>query len=360
MSADMMTYLNYLVNLESATDDQLNDLINERAQFILLGKSDMMTSCDAAVDKVFDVLVSVSKKLEEEQIAQESVKLAEDAAAVAAIWSFGLSMAAFAALAITDAALGASIKSAEKDLNEKMARADTDISSQMGGACNAYITLYKANTAFIKVNDTGITAQTARSYVYNFMDHISKHGGLGLDNFKKYLHVARVTKDDPNINKIYDALDEFTLSGDHGENGIKKALKEIGSSGLNEATDALPMIRGFTFAIWGFKMKVSAAKIKAAAGELGAKEVPPDEVETSAFENMDAVGKVMAGITIALSVADAALQVYAIVETVERYNKTTSMLKDSRGSYKAFYKNLHDASASYTASDAPPAAESCK
>lgn len=343
----MITYLNFLVDLESATDDQLNGLINERAQFILLGKSDMMTSCDAAVDNVFDVLVSMSKKLEEEQIAQESVKLAEDAAAVAAIWSFGLSMAAFAALAITDAALGASIKSAEKDLNEKMASADTDISSEMGGACNAYITLYKANTAFIKVSDTGITAQTARSYTYNFMDHISQHGGLGLDNFKKYLHVARVTKDDPNINKIYDALDEFTLSGDHGENGIKKALKEINSTGLN--TDALSMIRGFTFAIWGFKMKVSADKIRAAAGELGAKEVPPEEVETSAFENMDAVGKVMASITIALSVVDAALQVYAIVETVDRYDKTTSMLEDSRASYKAFYTNLHDASVSYTA-----------
>ena len=53
---------------------------------------------------------SLAKQLEEEQISEESVKLAEDAAAVAAIWSFGLSMAAFAALAVTDAALKAAIK----------------------------------------------------------------------------------------------------------------------------------------------------------------------------------------------------------------------------------------------------------
>ena len=105
MSTHLITYLNFIAGLENATDAQLQDIIDERAQFILLGKSDMMTNTDNSIDSVFDKIDTLAKQLKEEEIAEESVELAEDAAAVSTIWSFGLSMAAFAALVTMNIAL---------------------------------------------------------------------------------------------------------------------------------------------------------------------------------------------------------------------------------------------------------------
>ena len=342
MSTDLITYLNFIAGLENATDQQINDITSERAQFILLGKSDMMTKCNASVDSVFDEIDSLAKKLEEEEIAQESVKLAEDAAAVAAIWSFGLSMAAFAALAITDAALGADIKSKETDLNNHLTNADQNIADQMGGCCKQYIDLSKKNNSYIKASSPkGLTPQTARSYLYNYMDYISRNGGVGLVNFRKYIEVARLTKDDPNISKIYDILDKFTLS-DRGQDKIQEALANMKLSGLN--VEYLEMARAFTFAIWLQRMKVSSNAINKAAEEAG---VPAEEAEVGVLENMDTLGKAMAGLTIVMSIVDAFLNVYNIVKTVERYNANIKVFEQARTQYKEFYQNLYDASVKY-------------
>uniref|UniRef100_A0A1X7V491 Uncharacterized protein n=1 Tax=Amphimedon queenslandica TaxID=400682 RepID=A0A1X7V491_AMPQE len=343
MSTDLITYLNFIAGLENATDSQLQDVIDERAQFILLGKSDMMTSIDSSIDSVFDKIDTLAKQLEEEEIAEESVKLAEDAAAVAAIWSFGLSMAAFAALAATDAALKAEIKAKEDDLNDHLSSADQDIADKVGGSCSQYITLTKKNNDFIKaLSPAGLTPQTARSYLYNYMDYISRNGGVGLDNFKKYIEVARLTKDDANINSIYDILDEFSLSDDQGEEQIQKALQNIAATGIN--TEYLQFARAFTYGIWIYKMKISSKAINTAAEDAG---IPPEEVEGSVLENMDIMGKAMATFTIVMSVVDAALNVYNIVKTVERYEANVKVFADARGQYKEFYQNLYDASVQY-------------
>ena len=344
MSTDLITYLNFIAGLENATDDQITDIITERTKFMGLGKSDMMTRSESAINGVFDKIDSLAKQLEEEEIAQESVKLAEDAAAVAAIWTFGLSMAAFAALAITDAALGAAIKAKENDLYNHLSSADKDIADKMGGVVSEYVDLFTKNNNYIKASSpTGLTSQTARSYLYNFMDYLSLHadGGVTVENFKKYIEVARVTKDDANIEKIYDILDGFTLSN-KGPEDIKNALTKINSSGFN--TTSLEMIRGFTYAIWVYKLRVSSKDLSAAAKEAG---IPPEEAEVSVFENMDTLGKAMAAITIIVSVIDAILNVYNIVETVKRYKENIKIFNDARGQYKDYYKNVYDASVKY-------------
>ena len=343
MSTDLITYLNFIAGLENATDSQLQDIIDERAQFILLGNSDMMTSIDSSIDSVFDNIDSLAKQLEEEQIAEESVKLAEDAAAVAAVWSFGLSMAAFAALTVVDIALQLEIKEKEGDLNTALSNADQDIADKVGGSCSQYITLTKKNNDFISANSpAGLTPQTARSYLYNYMDYISRNGGVSLDNFKKYIEVARLTKDDANINSIYDILDEFSLSNDKGGEQIQKALKDMGETGIN--TEYLQFARGFTYGVWIYKMRVSSKAINSAAEEAG---IPPEEVEGSVLENMDVMGKAMAAFTIVMSVVDAALNVYNIVETVKRYEANVKVFADARGQYKEFYQSLYDASVEY-------------
>ena len=337
-----MTYLNFIAGLENATDAQLQDIIDERAEFIKLGQTDMMPKCDAAIDSVFDKIDTLAKQLEEEEIAEESVELAEDAAAVGAIWSFGMSMAAFAALAITDMALKAEIKKKENDLNNHLKSADQDIADKMGGCCAKYIDLTKKNNDFIKASSPkGLTPQTARSYLYNYMDYISRNGGVGLANFKRYIEVARLTLDSAHISRIYGILDEFTLS-DHGEKEIEKALKNMKATGIN--TEYLQFARGFTFSIWIYKMKVSTTAIRSAAAEAG---VPAEDAALDVLKNMDIMGKAMATFTILMSIVDAFLNVYNIVKTVERYKKNVKLFNKAREQYKEFYQNLYNASVKY-------------
>ena len=347
MSNDLMTYLNFITGLETATDQQLQDIIDEWAQFILLGKSDMMAHCEASIDSVFDKIDTLAKQLVVEEIEEKPVALAEEsesvALAVAAILSFGLSMAVFVASVVTDIVLKAGIKKKEDDLNKHLASADQDISENMGGCCAKYTDLTKRNNNYIAASSLrGVTPQTARSYLYNFMDYISRNGGVGLANFRKYIEVARRTKDDANISKIYDILDEFTLSDDHGEEKIKEALQNMAATGID--TQYLQFTRGFTYAIWVYKMKVSAKAINKAAAEA---DVPPEETEVSVLENMDNVGKAMAAFTIVVPIVDAFLNVYNIVKTVERYKENVKVFAEARGQYKEFYKHLYDASVKY-------------
>uniref|UniRef100_A0A1X7TFH2 EF-hand domain-containing protein n=1 Tax=Amphimedon queenslandica TaxID=400682 RepID=A0A1X7TFH2_AMPQE len=74
---------------------------------------------------------------------------------------------------------------------------------------------------------TGLTPQLARSFLYNFIEYISRNGDTSVITFRKYVEVARVTRNDPNIDKICDILDKFTLSGDHGEEKVEEALQDI-------------------------------------------------------------------------------------------------------------------------------------
>ena len=338
-----MTYLNFIVGLENATDDQITDIISERAKFIGLGDSDMMAHSESAINGVFDKIDSLAKQLEEEEIAQESVKLAEDAAAVAAIWTFGLSMAAFAALSLTDMALGAAIKAKEKELYDHLSSADKDIADKTGDLVSGYADMYTKNNNYIQASSpAGLTPQTARSYLYNYMDYVCQQGDMNVENFRKYIQVARKTMDDENIEKIYDILDEFTLS-DRGPDAIKKALGNLSSSGLPIA--CIEFTRFFTFSVWIYKMNVSAKDINKYAAEVG---VPAEELEMSTLENMDIVGKAMATATILVSIVDAFLNVYAIVETVKRYKENIKIFNDARQQYKDYYKDLYDASVEYT------------
>ncbi len=55
----------------------------------------------------------------------------------------------------------------------------------------------------------------------------------------------------------------------------------------------------------------------------------------------------MGAITIIVSVVDAFLNVYNIVETVKRYNESIKIFNDARGKYKDYFKNLYDASVKY-------------
>ena len=112
------------------------------------------------------------------------------------------------------------------------------------------------------------------------------------------------------------------------------------------SSNALPKITSVfvKFSAEFDKMEVSAEDISKYAEEVG---IPPEEVEISVLENMDILGKAMAAITIVVSIVDAFLNVYNIVETVKRYNENIKIFNDARQQYKDYYKHLYDASVKY-------------
>ena len=342
MSAEAKAYLYYILSLKSASDQQLQDFIDEREQFILLGSSEVMTKTNNAVDTVFDKIDQLAKQLEEEQIADQSVQLAEDAAAVAAIFSFGFGMAAMAALTVTDLALQAAISDKEDDLYNHLNSADQDIGDAVGDPCAKYTTLVKSNNNYVKASaPTGVTPQLARSFVYNFIEYISSNGGATVDNFRKYIEVADMTESDPNIDKTYAVLDEFALSDDKGADAIADAYTNL-QLPLND-TKALHLIRGvFTTICVG--MKIAAWKIRKGAAKAG---IPPEEYSPQTLEALNLMSKAVGVFSIMISVADAFLNVYNIINTVERYEKNVEVFAKARQDYKDFYQQLYDASVEY-------------
>uniref|UniRef100_A0A1X7V326 Uncharacterized protein n=1 Tax=Amphimedon queenslandica TaxID=400682 RepID=A0A1X7V326_AMPQE len=339
MSEDLIAYLNCIAGLKYATDQQLECLINEWAQFTFLFKSDMITGIMSSIDSVFDKIDYLAKQLEEEEIAEESIIIEEDAAAAAAIRSFGLSMGNFAGpLKEAATVMQAKIKKKEDDLYHHLASADKDIADKVGGPCAQFIILTKIN------NDNGMkdSSLTVRNYLYNFMDYISRHGGVGLANVKKYTEVARLALNDANVSKICSIIDDFSLSGDHGEKKMKEALQNMAAIGMN--TEYLQFARGFAYRIWIYKMKISAKVINTAAKNTG---IPPKEIEVNVLENTDVIGKVMDAFTIMTSIVDAYLNVYKIVKTVERYKANVKVFADARKQYKEFYLSLYNASFEY-------------
>ena len=344
MSTDLMTYLNFIAGLENATDQQLQGFIDEHAQFLLLGRSDMMTKIDTSIDSVFDTLDTLAKKLEADEKADEYVHVAEDAAVAAAIWSFGLSMAVFAGLAIADEVLKAKIATKENDLHKHINTTDKDIADSVGGPCATYTHLVKTNNIAIRNSaPTGLTPQTARSYLYNYMDYLSRNGGVTLTNLREHIGIARLTKDDEHISKIYDILDECPLTRDHfGRGKIREALKNMKDTGID--TKKLKMARSCTLGIWINNLKVSAMEISKAAAEA---EVPPEEAEVSVLENMGTMGEATGNFTIMISTSDALMNNYTIDSPIERYKKGTETLVEARKQYKEYYQRMYDASVRY-------------
>lgn len=351
MSADLITYFNFIASMENATDDQINDIISERANFMEIGKmSNMMDTCNGAIDSVFDEIDRLAKQLEDEQIADDSVKIAEDVTAVTSIWSFGLSMAAYLALEAVDLVLQVEIKRKEDELNSHLASADADISNQIGGACEQYISLTKKNNKFLKAcSPDGLSAQTGRSYLYNYMDLLEAHaGGVTLENFRKYIEVTKGTKDNSGIDGVYDLLDNFSSNPDHNNvDVIKKVLQDIGEA--VEIVDqvvrlAEVIIKGCICHILVTRVKISVKSLNKAGLEV---EISFSDTDLEKLERMEKLDKGVECFGIFVAVVDAVLDAYNIHDTYERYKKNIAVFQHDRQQYKDFYQQIYNASINY-------------
>ncbi|KAJ0159096.1 hypothetical protein CTA2_10326 [Colletotrichum tanaceti] len=341
MSTDLNVFLNYMSGWTGASEKDIQSMIDEHNLFVSLGDFDS----DGAIKTEFNTLVDMATKVRDETIAADALQISADAAAVASIWSFGFGMLAFAALEASVLITKAVISKHSKDLNQKLTTVDADIAAIVGPKVYQYITSYKANNNIVAAKQaTGMSGQTCRSYLLQFMAQIEMAGDkLDVATFKKYANSASVLFNSDEIKEVYKALDTLNLSQQSDED-LKKCLNSIKGFEFGGST-ALTLVRFGSIAIMANRMKVATTKL-AQYNEVA--EFVGAETKTSAFKMMDCLGKFFAGIAVVASVADAVLQILDIIDVVEQ---TKKMVDDLNGkiktSYTDFFNGIKDAARHY-------------
>lgn len=342
-STDLITYLNYISTWETESDENIDNLIKENDYFLMLDDF----NSDKAVDNEFDEIYKLACSVRDQTIAVDAVRIAENVAAISAIWTFGFSMAAFASLAATRVIQERLISKYSGELNQRLASADTNISNAIGENVKKYILKYKENNHYINAKaPVGLDTRTCRSNLFQFMGAVQKKAKkLDAKTFRSYAESARILYNSEEINKVYNALDELNFSKKTAED-IKKCMEVI--KGINippGARYALDIILPLSFYIMAYKFKISIDIIKKQAVEAG---LPAEEVNTGSFEVMDAIGKFATAITVTLNIVDIFLAIFDMIAVVQQCKEMCDKLNNViRVNYKDYFNGIKHASIEY-------------
>ena len=344
-STDLITYLNYMSTWETESEANIDALIAEQNLFLNLGDFDS----DSAVNSEFSTIYNLACEVRDLTIAADATQIAADAAAVAAIWSFGLGMAAFAALEAAEVIEQKVISSKATELNNKLTTADTDISALINPSVSDYIAKYKQNNNLIASKaPAGLDTRTCRGLLLQFLAQVQRQTTLDASSFKTYAESARRLYNSPEINAVYDALDTLNLS-QKTDADVKEFMNVL--AGLDYPKTELSMVRGFCIAIMFYKLRIANATIKTQAEAAG---LPVEEVEASAFATLDAVGKFITVVAVIMSVVDVVFEVLDIVDVVEQCDKMCDQLNGPiKDSYTSYFNGIKTAAQQYKAAIDP-------
>lgn len=345
MSTDLLTYLNYMSSWEQQSDSDVQELIDEQRLFKQVGDFES----DNAIDEEFETLVSLATTVRDETISADAIQMAADAAAIASFWSFGLSMAAYAYLEASVLIRRAVVSKKSTELNKKLETADIDIASKINNNLHLYVEKYKSNNNLISSQcPKGLTISKARADLMQFMAQVDlwykgTKGGLTVQNFKQLAASAKVAYNSPQIQKVYDALDELNLS-DKSQDDINKFMNTLKEFDLPHR-EIVQVVLGLSISIAVYKMTIAKSTIEESAR---AAELPIEEVESSVFGMMDGVGKFAAGVAFVMSVVDVVMDIIDIVDIVNQTRKMVDELNNTiKPNYKKYFDGIKESSKSY-------------
>lgn len=342
-STDLISYLNYMATWDGESDNNVDPIISEHNQFVNIGDFDS----DSAVNAEFGTLIDLAMEVRNLTIAADATQIAADAAAIASIWSFGLGMAAFAALEAAEIIERKVISSKSTALNNKLTTTDTDISNAIGDKVKNHVAVYKSNNNLIASKaPTGLDTRTCRSMLLQFMGAIErKNVQLNAANFRKWAGSARVVYNSTQINSVYDALDTLNLSS-RTDADVKQFMDALAGFNL-PGKEEVDIVRSFCIAIMFYKLNIARKTI---IEQARAAEIPVEEVDATVFETMDAAGKFVAVITVVMSVVDMVFEILDIVDVVKQCEKMCDELNGSiKQSYLDYFNGIRTASAAYKA-----------
>ncbi|MBB6005279.1 hypothetical protein [Arcicella rosea] len=348
-STDLMTYLNYMATWDSESDENIGNIITEQNLFLQVDDYDS----DRVVNDEFNTLYDLACEVRNLTIAADATQIAADAAAIAAIWSFGLGMAAFAALEAAEIIEKKVISDKSKKLNNKLTTVDTDISANINDNVKNYVAKYKLNNNLIASKaPVGLDTRTCRAYLMQFTAEVQRKAGkLDAPTFKQYAESARLLFNCDEINGVYDALDELNMSA-KTDADVKKFMNVlVGFQPPEGVVIAKDILMGASITIMFRKLKIANETIRTMAREAG---IPVEEVNTSAFQAMDAVGKFVTVVAVVISVVDIIFNILDIVNVVEQCNKMCDELQGPiKQSYLDYFNGIKEASKQYKAAITP-------
>lgn len=350
-STDLITYLNYMSTWESESDENIDRIISEQALFVNLGEFDS----DAAVNAEFTTLYDLSCEVRDLTVAADATQIAADGAAVAAIWSFGLGMAAFAALQAAEIIQQKVISSKSTELNNKLTSADADISAQINPQVSDYVAKYKQNNDLIVSKaPVGLDTRTCRGLLLQFLAEVQRNATLDVGTFRQYAESARRLYNSDEINAVYDALDTLNLSK-KTDADVKKFMDFLAGFDFPGKIE-MSIVQNACIAIMFYKLKIANATIKEQAEAAG---LPVEEVDATAFGAMDAVGKFITVVAVVMSVADAVFEILDIENVVTQCEKMCDQLNGPiKQSYLDYFNGIKTSARAYKAAIQPDAGNS--
>lgn len=368
MSLTLQVYLNYVSTWTDQTDDNINSIINEHTLFVGL---DTFTS-DPAVDAEFDNLVQLAETLKVDVITQGVLQVAADAAGVVALFSFGLGMAAFVVTQAEALAVQYFTGEAATALHTAMTNADTDIAPNVSQKCAQYISAFKANNAIIlEAAPVGLNDSKCRTILMQFLGQVQiMHQTVDLPSFRKYAESASLLYKSTQVQAVYDALNTLNLS-DQTDDDVKTYYDTLHNLQLPPYWMAI--LQGVSFMALN-AIGVAADKIKTAANaaaEADRAAVLQDPDSTADTSNiteeeiedvvdnrltvLEAVGDVVGGVLVAVSIVSAIVTIYNIVSGVEQIDSLIDGLNGNiRQQYKKYFNGIRSTAQNYNKAMAQP------
>ncbi|KAK3368276.1 hypothetical protein B0H63DRAFT_528646 [Podospora didyma] len=237
-------------------------------------------------DNINEIIPSTSSTVRVDTIEADTLQIAADAAAVAAIWTFGLGMAAYAVFETEAIIEKGVISSKAKELNGKLTAIDANISARINQNVNLYVIQYKSNNDLIASKaPKGLDARTCRSILMQFMAQVHEYNGtLDIAGFKKYAEAARRLYNSPEINDVYDALDKLNLS-EESDADVQQFIELVKSQNFDSVV--MILLRNIAVTSMAFSLNIANQTIRDCAKAAGFEVA---EVESSAFGMLDVWG----------------------------------------------------------------------
>jgi hypothetical protein len=348
-STGLMNYIAYIGSWSDSTDKEIEGILNETKLFTNVGAF----KSDPAVKEEFDDLVSRAKTIRDLTVAADLIQITADAAAIGAVWSFGIGMGAFVALEVTEAIDKAIISKKAGQLTEKLKSIDTDISSKISPKVDDYIKAYKGNNKTIAEKRTkGMDEIQARTFLLQFTAEIKRYnnqkgkGEITVDQFRNYIAAARKFYNSSEIKKVCDALDDLTLSEkkDIDLDEFSKRMKDIVSHIDHQIYLSIITVSA-AYAAMSIVHKGQDLIIR--LEENGVIEVGELDGVFNFFKGCEVI---TAGIAITLAVVDIILEIINIVDVIEQSNQWCYRLNEEiRPKYISYFKSIKTASTAYNA-----------
>ncbi|KAF6785040.1 hypothetical protein CSOJ01_15661 [Colletotrichum sojae] len=258
-------------------------MIDEHNLFVSLENFDS----DAAIDTEFNTLIGLATTVCDETLATDAVQISGNAAVVGCIWSFGVGMMVFAAIATSAIIKKDVVSSKSTDGPEP----------QADNRRHRYRSSY-------------------RSQGLECMAQIAIAGGkLDVATFREYANSARLIFNSKEIIAVYDALDHLNMSR-KSDADLKNCMDSLKAFKLG-GTTALYSVLSVCILIMSLKMKVATDRLS----------------QLNKTDEFVAEGK------------------ETIIDKVDVVEQSKKMVRDLNGAmktgYKDFFNGIKDAANSY-------------